>query len=382
MKNVLKISLLLSFLMAVNVGFAQEASRSEQKAKKLTEGMHRQLNLTEDQQAKVMEINLNYTLKKQKLRQDQNEEKEVQQALIKSLKVDRVTALKEVLSEEQFQKMKEHMEQRSMHPGPGPMRKGRERPDFEARKKLHQEMKAYLEEEVYPVLKVQRNKLDLKRREQKAIEELKELKAEIIKLRKNMQKEKKSGEKISAESRELMQALLKKRGDLMKTVYTIAADNDDEIQELFNEISSEREVWKEDIIHILSEHKTRYNSEKADKLIARLQKVSPVAFLLMEFNADEAINAANRQARETQVYPNPAKDVSTIQYEVREAGPVRIEVLNKDGQLIKKVLDETQNKGKYTLTIDLAGMRNSFYYYVITDAEGSSTHRFLIQNVK
>ena len=145
------------------------------------------------------------------------------------------------------------------------------------------------------------------------------------------------------------------------------------------------EVWKEEIIGILSEYKSKLqlDDDRVDILGSRLQQVSPVTFVLMDFNVDAAIQQlVKRQTRETQVYPNPAKNVSTIEYEVRKTGPVKIEVLNKDGQLIRKVLDETQDKGKHSLTIDLTGMRSSFYYYVITDVEGSSTHRFLIQNVK
>lgn len=101
-------------------------------------------------------------------------------------------------------------------------------------------------------------------------------------------------------------------------------------------------------------------------------------FLLMDPNA-EATSAAASGERQVQIYPNPAKTTATISYSVIESGMVRVELLNKDGQLLKTLTNGTMEAGDYEHIENLDYLKTGEVYFIrVTDQQGSGTGKFIV----
>lgn len=99
------------FLLILNIMFlmvkAQQTKQSpEERAKKQTELLTKELNLSQDQADKIYQINVNHFNKLAKLR-NSNLSKEEEKQKIKDLLQQRRLELKKVLTKEQMEKLKE-----------------------------------------------------------------------------------------------------------------------------------------------------------------------------------------------------------------------------------------------------------------------------------
>ncbi|NJK82720.1 MAG: T9SS type A sorting domain-containing protein [Saprospiraceae bacterium] len=77
-------------------------------------------------------------------------------------------------------------------------------------------------------------------------------------------------------------------------------------------------------------------------------------------------------------FPNPAANMTTVQYEVKEAGRIRIDVQDERGNVVKTLVDEIRTPGTYTLEVNVSNFRNSTYYFVLTDSKGKVTQKTVI----
>ncbi len=264
----------------------------------------------------------------------------------------------------------------------------RGKPNMEAKKQMHRDMKAYAKENVYPVLTEQRMKLDkqLKSKERATIQkvqiQLSDLKMEIYTLKKSYMEDKDKETTDYMDRLRMRRSFRAKKWVIIEPLRQIAEKRKDEIAILMQEIAPQKEKWHNDIRGI----KQKYYGDKPissreahhKKDMARRQQGENIRFLLMEF--DNNIQSLDVEEREVVIYPNPATKNSNIRFEVTIAGPVKIELLNRDGQLIKVVLDENKQPGMHSVSVDLHGLSDSFYFYRIIDNAGSETHRFLIQD--
>jgi|GEM_PF-3934183 len=75
-----------------------------------------------------------------------------------------------------------------------------------------------------------------------------------------------------------------------------------------------------------------------------------------------------------QNYPNPFTTITTIRYEMREAGNLKIAIYNMDGLLVKMLANQTQAKGSYTLNWDSGNLPAGTYICkVYTDTDNITT---------
>jgi hypothetical protein len=81
--------------------------------------------------------------------------------------------------------------------------------------------------------------------------------------------------------------------------------------------------------------------------------------------------------------PNPFNGTTQISFSLKEAAPVRIEIFNQKGQLIRTLLNSPQNSGKHELAWDgkdnagnLAG--SGIYHYRMTCGKYSSTRKMVM----
>ena len=82
-------------------------------------------------------------------------------------------------------------------------------------------------------------------------------------------------------------------------------------------------------------------------------------------------------------YPNPFNPETTIHYSLREAGPVKIEVYNIKGQLVRYLVNELKNAGNYTVIWngkDEQGknVSSGIYFYRMQTKNYSATQKMML----
>ncbi|MGI4872625.1 MAG: T9SS type A sorting domain-containing protein [Janthinobacterium lividum] len=100
----------------------------------------------------------------------------------------------------------------------------------------------------------------------------------------------------------------------------------------------------------------------------------PVAFLLMPSEATEVPVTFGG----TSLYPNPATAATQLQYDVKKAGPVTVDLLDASGTKLRTLLQQTQKAtGTYSEPLDFGDLPQGTYYYKITTNSGTETKRFV-----
>lgn len=109
------------------------------------------------------------------------------------------------------------------------------------------------------------------------------------------------------------------------------------------------------------------------------------------FANNETINEpmANIQAKEiddqikknylTKIYPNPVSDLANIEYTLQKDSPVKLNIYNLYGQLVKVLVNETnQSKGFHRIRLDAASLQPGSYYYTLITKNRSERRKMLI----
>jgi len=265
----------------------------------------------------------------------------------------------------------------------------------EARK----EIKAYVEQEVLPILAPARAQLDtyIGETEKNHLEEIrsqiKSLKDEGKILRKSFIEARRQGEYPSQEDIDKMRALGKERRHLMDQAWAIADQYEIEIYEILDQLKPEAEAWKEDMKAIVEKYKPedaepqssrdskgkgerKRGRRKSGNPVGRLLQ-SPVHFLIWDGSMDVASQLG--EASELQAFPNPASSRQSITYKVKNAGKVSIELLDANGQVVRNLEKNIEEAGTYTEEISTRGLKPGVYVYRITTTDGTKTKKIKIE---
>lgn len=267
------------------------------------------------------------------------------------------------------------------------------------------EMKAYLEENILPIVKIQRQELD-KALSQEEIERLDEIRSEMKSMR-TLQLEKhkslrESDEKPSLEERKEMRSYRNKMHEMMDEVAVMAEKYDAEISALLDEIKPEMENWKNDMKSSMGENRQHKGQHQRNercitsgngngrKLNGRRHKnfhgmkniLSPERFLL--WNPEEPFpfqENANMNTDENAInlYPNPAKSDVQISIMLEQDSDVEIFIMDKDGDQIKNLGKESATKGLFSKTIDTGNLENGLYFVKAIIGEKSIVRRLIVQ---
>jgi len=95
-------------------------------------------------------------------------------------------------------------------------------------------------------------------------------------------------------------------------------------------------------------------------------------------------SSAGGSARRATVSPNPVNPQGTLSFYVAEAGPVRVRLFDRDGRLVRMLMDTpAMAAGQQRITIDGRGagrvpMASGVYFYKIDTAQGAVTGRFAV----
>ena len=156
------------------------------------------------------------------------------------------------------------------------------------------------------------------------------------------------------------------------------------ISQLTQEMQPQKEKWATDIKAIVAKNTT---PDPPQQLAAgqgrkheggRLRRFfKPATFLLLDPNAPAG--AHNKRGRaNSSFYPNPAAATTQLEYEVKKAGPVSVDLFDKDGNKLRTLLPETQReKGSQRQQLDLSDLPAGTYFYKIVTRNGTQTKRFV-----
>jgi Secretion system C-terminal sorting domain len=274
---------------------------------------------------------------------------------------------------------------------------------------LRKEMKAYFQKEILPFVKAERAKFDpqLSAEDRNQIDVLRKkaatLREQGKKFRKNHFQNRQKGEKPSEEQRQSMHQFHRSMHRIYAEAWLIADKYDAQLQQIAAQSKAKRETWQADI------RKMMQNRFGADSLkgegrhgkhsgkgrhgrhfgshhgFGKMHKLfSPAAFILLDPNSqtaslmEEDEDETNSITAPASVFPNPALENSnTLAFELKEEGTVKIELLDKDGKLIRSLLDEKREKGTHTLPVNLNELKTGIYYYRIQSSQGDERRKFI-----
>ncbi|WP_167855068.1 T9SS type A sorting domain-containing protein [Hymenobacter wooponensis] len=250
---------------------------------------------------------------------------------------------------------------------------------------------AYVQQNVLPVVRQQRQKLEpqlsTSDKAQLAIyrTQLQELRQRGKALRQSFRPAgapQGTRPELTDTQKQQLQQLRNDQKALLQEVGKLAQKYEGDIAKLAQEVQPQREKWTADLKNLIAQNTTPEQQERRKHVGGKMRHNNPTAqyfrpamFLLMKTNTPAATEA--RGAGST-VYPNPVTPTSQLEYEVKKAGPVTVDLLDSMGNMVRTVAQEAhKEKGTYTLPVNLSDLTNGTYYFKITTKGAAETKRFV-----
>lgn len=266
--------------------------------------------------------------------------------------------------------------------------------DKETRKQMKQEIKAYVQKNILPVAKQQRLQLDpaISTEDQAKIDELRALIAEHRSERKARRQECKGKEGKEGRENCRRGEGENRRGEHHRAMREhkeiakkLAEKYDAQITPLIAPLQEQAPAWEEDVKAIVQKYVEademgeRFFEKKFRKMTRLLAKPG---FLVFDPNADwmdEEVNNDVVTERYMKVFPNPASNQTNLEYEVKEAGNVKVDLYNQNGDWIRTVFEGHQMAGTHNLSVDLRDLETMTYVYTVSDKSGQTSTRFVVK---
>ncbi len=374
---------LISTAIAVLISASIFAQASKQRhARNELHQFKSELNLTSEQEQAIQKINEEYKVKLKALRDADMETSDRRTQLI-ALREAHQANLSDVLTEEQKTQLTELREEAQQT--------RKDRAASIDKEGLRKELKTYRENTIQPTLQTQRAKLETKisTEDKEAIEKLR---ADFHSVGKRMKERRQKGEKRHFKGfTEEEKAKHEQLGSLIEKY-------DSDINNLMEEIEPQTKQWREETREIYSKYMPErpQRSEDRQRRMKRAEGergqkgkmkgrraemrsfISKGHFLLLDPNSDNTNNLEVISLNEMRSYPNPAVGINTLQYTIKQAGQIRIELRDRQGQVLKVLVDDFQDLGSYNMDVDISQLKTGVYYYTIIDGQGQRTERLVI----
>ena len=327
--------------------------------------MTEQLNLTADQQTKVKEISEKYAkimMEKKSAVESREEMKPIMMETMMKAKEE----IKALLTDEQKAKF-ENLDFHAMHK--------------EHHKEMHSKMKE-IHDELFPVLLEKRKAFDSKLtvEEQATIKGMREIMPSKDEMHGKMKEmHKKHGEyhkgdmnheemkKKHAEMKEEMKTKHAEMNEKTKALDPIVEAHKEEIKKIFEEMKAEFKAKHGE----MEGHHKKFMHKFHEEHFPMMAK----HFLTLEVNEEATV-----EALEITTFPNPAVDMSTITYELKEAQEVKVSILNSEGTLLKEVFTGTQEKGNNEVKVDLTNLKTTDFFIIQVEGKGTAgTQKILLK---
>lgn len=362
------------------------------------EKLKTELNLSTEQSKQIEELTAEHRNKMEALKDKDFESPEDRREAMKTIMEEYQSGIKEVLTDEQAAKMKalreEHREMRQEKAA-----------DFgKERKAMRKDMETYREENILPVLKAQRTKLEAKISAQD--------KAKIAELRSQLPPRGERPQRLEnptieqqKAAKEQFAAKKEKMNAHKEQVQALVKKYEADIDALYAEIKPQTEKWKADMQKIAAENRPQgqmerkhpANTQEGAKREAKdgrgmhgkrerggeaeeheHHNMHKAGFLLLDPNAPATPPATQEALTEIKIFPNPAVSQNTLSYTVKQAGHLRIELHNESGRTIQTLFDGNKEIGEYQLNVDLSKLQNGVYYYTVIDQSGKQSHKVIL----
>lgn len=270
------------------------------------------------------------------------------------------------------------------------------------RKAYRKEVKAYKQQNILPVMRAQRAKLDavMSAADRDKVAELrkqqKEARKKMRARRKEMRKlHKEGGERpqLTDAQKQEMKAMRKARRNAKFAAWQIADKYETTIEKLLEELKPQHEKWGKDLHAIRVKHfgeRKHHPHKKGGHKMHHKHKgphghhgrrghgmrrmAHPLKFLLLDPTA-KASKA--KSGDNTTVYPNPSGTESKVAYTLVQSENVRIQLVDANGKVLKEVLNETKAAGTHAQLVDMKDLKNGTYYLRIKTSAGTETKRIV-----
>lgn len=257
------------------------------------------------------------------------------------------------------------------------------------------EMKAYLEENVLPVFVAEREALD-QQISQEDKTRLDEIRGELRSMRTMMSNKREamreSDERPTTEQRREMREHRNKIHGLMDEVTEISFKYDGAISQALENLKQDAETWKNQAIDFRRQQCPQMNRGMGqmrrghargmmqDERYPLRRFFSPEGFLL--FDPDEPLPFMGEispalDADQFNLFPNPASAIVQVSLNLDEDSDVTVELVDKNGEVLRTKTKQNSGKGIFTETLDLEGL-NTGVYFVKLEAGGEKQTRRLV----
>lgn len=333
-----------------------------------------------------------------------------------------------ILTDEQKEKMQALHEEMGEHHGKGMhMRPGG---PFghggKGMKAHHRYMKTFFQENIMPMVKAQRAKFETKlsAADKASIEvlrgELEAMKPEWQAMRKQMKAAKLENGEITPAQKEYMRGIRVQKRDIMKRALAIAEKYEDDLKAMHEEMRPKIEAMHKELMTQMhakmkemhgggdgggalkgegcekgkphhgkhgmhGHHGPRGHHGMMHGPGERFRKMKAARFILMDPDAtaelepsEELFEGSSAEAPSFEVFPNPSVSQNKVSYEIQHPGNVRVELMTKDGRIVKVLANGPHEAGSYSIDVDVAALDTDLYYYRIVEEGGVRTKRFTI----
>ncbi|MCF8364774.1 MAG: T9SS type A sorting domain-containing protein [Bacteroidales bacterium] len=270
------------------------------------------------------------------------------------------------------------------------------------------EMKAYIEENVLPVMKIQRQELE-KQIEVSDKARLEEIRADLKSMR-TMMKDKRdalrqSDEKPTVEQRAEMREHRDKMHKLMNEVAIMSEKYDAAINSALENIEQNAETWKNEMMTLRQSQNGQRKAARGDcpngmgdrpgrkgnqagppmakeKGMPFQRLLNPEGFLL--WNTDEPLPMLGSEEDmednlKVNLYPNPASESVQVSLTLDQDESVSINIVDKDGKVVIEGKKALANAGDYLESFNLSKLNSGIYFVKIQLGTETMVERLIIQ---
>lgn len=274
------------------------------------------------------------------------------------------------------------------------------------------EMKAYIENNVLPVMKIQRQELE-KHLDAADITRLEEIRTDLKSMRTIMKDKRdalrESDEKPTLDQRKEMREHRDKMHNLMNEVAIMSEKYDVAISAALEGIRENAETWKQEMRDQCPNPNMGYGRGECPNGTGQrpqgykngqgkgkrqgfhhdkepgmpLQRLmSPEGFLL--WNPEEPMpmfedDNTNEVGLNLNLFPNPASESVQVSLMLDQDENISIEILDKDGKVVFDAKSENAAEGLFTKTLNVSSFENGMYFVKIKAGTETMVERLIIQ---
>ena len=238
--------------------------------------------------------------------------------------------------------------------------------NFDQSEELKKEILDYRNHEILPVIYQQRVKLEAELNDQ-AKKDITYLRNFLAMFRKN---DIKSTNSNKIKGLNALKQIFKNHSDELEIGVRLVENYHDNVLRLNDQIKFDFSKWELEKQKIYKKYGVNYNPHIPKK---SFWKVLGFILLNPEFHPNANSQPIDNQSFinnvASKIYPNPANETQTIQFNVPENSNIKIELFDSNGKLIRTCFNNFIDKGYQSLLIDLKNIPSGNYFYKIQQGQ-------------